>query len=212
MISASIGRARVADRLDVELPELAVAAGLRPVVAEHRPGHRSASPAAARSASRAGRRRARCRPSAPGRSAQRFGLLGPRREPEQLLLDDVGDLADAALEDVGLLEQRGLDPAVAVAAARSPASRSGGSRSGRLGRQQVAGAARGSEGRPSARESSGSASTRIAGEVRRAEPSAEVALDADDVLELLDPAHDPGQLRDRARPGASRSRRPCGPG
>ena len=31
-------RARVADRLDVELPELAVAARLRPVVAEHRPG------------------------------------------------------------------------------------------------------------------------------------------------------------------------------
>ena len=30
------GRSRVADRLHVELPELAVAAGLRPVVAEHR--------------------------------------------------------------------------------------------------------------------------------------------------------------------------------
>ena len=45
----------------------------------------------------------------------RFALLGPRREPEELLLDDVGDLADAALEDVGLLEHRRLDLAVAVA-------------------------------------------------------------------------------------------------
>ena len=31
------GRPGIADRLDVELPELAVAAGLRAVVAEHRP-------------------------------------------------------------------------------------------------------------------------------------------------------------------------------
>ena len=45
----------------------------------------------------------------------RLALLGPRREPEQLLLDDVGDLADAALEDRGLLEQRRLDRLVAVA-------------------------------------------------------------------------------------------------
>ena len=40
MISASIAGPGIADRLDVPLPELAVAAGLRPVVAEHRPEQR----------------------------------------------------------------------------------------------------------------------------------------------------------------------------
>ena len=73
-----------------------------------------------------------------GRSAHDSPLLGPRREPEELLLDDVGDLADAALEDVGLLEQRRLDPPVAVARgevrgealeARPASAVSGGSRS-----------------------------------------------------------------------------------
>ena len=81
------GRPGIADRLDVELPELAVAAGLRPVVAEHRPGQGRASPAAARSASRAGRRPGRCRPSAPDgapttptpRSAARAGRAPSRR-------------------------------------------------------------------------------------------------------------------------------------
>ena len=37
MISASTAGPGVADGLDVELPELPVAAGLRAVVAEHRP-------------------------------------------------------------------------------------------------------------------------------------------------------------------------------
>ena len=76
-----------------------------------------------------------------------LAVLGPRRQPEELLLHDVGDLADPALEDVGQLEHRGLDPAVAVARGEI-----GGetleARPGRgLGRQQVAGPARGSEGR-----------------------------------------------------------------
>ena len=44
-----------------------------------------------------------------------LGLLGPGRDPEQLLLDDVGDLADPALEHGALLEQRRLDRPVAVA-------------------------------------------------------------------------------------------------
>ena len=102
------GRPGVADRLDVELPELAVAAGLRPVVAEHRPGlgqlHRlrpGLHPVLDIGPDDAGRRLRAERPC--------LAFLGPRREPEELLLDDVGDLADAALEDVGLLEQRRLD-------------------------------------------------------------------------------------------------------
>ncbi len=51
-----------------------------------------------------------------GRSAHDFGLLRPRHDPVELLLDDVGDLADTALEDGGLLEHGRLDAAVAIAA------------------------------------------------------------------------------------------------
>ena len=137
MISASIAGPGVADRLDVELPELAVAAGLRAVVAEHRPGRRQLH---------------RLRPglhavldvgtddARGGLRAQcpRLRLLRARREPEQLLLDDVGDLADPALEDRRLLEQRRLDRPVAVAGGevggdaacrRSKTARSSGRRS-----------------------------------------------------------------------------------
>ena len=76
-----------------------------------------------------------------------LAVLGPRREPEELLLDDVGDLADAALEDVGLLEQRRLDPPVAVARGEVGGEPLEARPGRRLGRQQVAGPARGSEGR-----------------------------------------------------------------
>ena len=143
-------RARIADRLDVELPELAEPAGLRPVVAEHRPGHRELD---------------RLRPGvhpvlevraddASGRlgpERPRFGLLGSRRDPEELLLDDVGDLADAALEDVGLLEHRRRDLPVAVAGGevrRQPLETVPG---GPVGGQQVAGAPWGAWGRHRAR-------------------------------------------------------------
>jgi hypothetical protein len=51
----------------------------------------------------------RLRPERP-----RFGFLGPRREPEQLLLDDVGRLADPSLEHGRLLEERDLHLAVAI--------------------------------------------------------------------------------------------------
>ena len=107
-------RARVADRLDVELPELAVPAGLGSVVAEHRPGHRELHglrqglhPVLDVGADDPGGRLGAERPG--------LGLLGPRGDPEQLLLDDVGDAADAPLEHGGLLEQRRLDGPVAVA-------------------------------------------------------------------------------------------------
>ncbi len=106
---------RVADRLHVPLPELAVPAGLRPVVAEHRTGqgelHRlrpGLHPVLDVGAADAGRR---LRPERPT-----LALLAPaRRDAEELLLHDVGDLADPALEDRPLLEQRDLDLPVAVA-------------------------------------------------------------------------------------------------
>ena len=130
-------RPRVADRLDVELRELAVAPGLRAVVAEHRPDldelHRlrpGLHPVLDVGADDA---RGRFRPERP-----RLAVLGPRREPEELLLDDVGDLADPALEDVGQLEQRRVDAPIAVAGGevRGEALEA---RPGRgLGRQQVA--------------------------------------------------------------------------
>ena len=50
-----------------------------------------------------------------GRRAQASASSLRGDEPEELLLDDVGDLADAALEDRDLLEQRRLDAPVAVA-------------------------------------------------------------------------------------------------
>ncbi len=108
------GRPRVPDRLDVPLPELAVAAGLRTVVAEHRtrlgqldrlrPRLHAVLDIGAHDPG------GRFRAKGPG-----IRLLGPRGEPEKLLLDDVGDGADPTLEHVGQLEERGLDSAIAVA-------------------------------------------------------------------------------------------------
>ncbi len=85
----------------------------------------------------------------------RFALLGPRREPEELLLDDVGHLADATLEDIGELEQRRLDPAVAIARGEVRGEAFEPRPGGGLGRQQVAGATRCAEG-GHGRESRGS--------------------------------------------------------
>ena len=138
-------RPRVADRLDVELPELAVAAGLRPVVAEHRPdlgqldrlrpGLHPVLDVGAHDPG--GRLGAQC----PG-----LAILGPWRQAEELLLDDVGDLADPTLEDVGQLEHRRLDAPVAVArrqVGREPLEARPGRR---VGRQQVPGATCRTEG------------------------------------------------------------------
>ena len=56
-----------------------------------------------------------------GRSAQRSARCRRgRADAKQLLLDDVRDLADAALEDVAVLEHRRLDRLVAVARASGP--------------------------------------------------------------------------------------------
>jgi hypothetical protein len=71
----------------------------------------------------------------------RLGFLGPGHDPEQLLLDDVGHVADAAFEYLGLLDERRLDLAVAV-----PSSEVGGRPlearpGGPFGGQDVAGPA-----------------------------------------------------------------------
>ncbi len=135
------GRTGVADGLDVELPELAVAARLGTVVPEHRPGLGELD--------RLGpglHPVLDVRPDDPGGrlGAERpaLGVLGPGREPEELLLDDVGHLADPALEDVGQLEHRRLDPAIAIACGQvgCEALQAGPGRG--LGRQEVARAAR----------------------------------------------------------------------
>ena len=108
------GRARIADRLHVKLPELAVPSCLGPVVAEHRPDQGQLHGL--------GQRLHPVLDVGPDDPGGRFGterpglaLVGPRGEPEELLLDDVGRVADAALEDGRLLEERRLDRPVAVA-------------------------------------------------------------------------------------------------
>ena len=78
-------------------------------------------------------------------AADRGGRLGPQRqgaatlvlEGEHLLLDDVGGLADAAGEEIGVLEDRGLDQAIA-GRLQGPPSRGGDPASDReLVRQDV---------------------------------------------------------------------------
>src|SRR5205085_528561 len=76
-----------------------------------------------------------------------LGLLGPRCEPEELLLDDVGDFADPALEDVGQLEERRLDALIAVARGQVGREAFETAPRRRVGRKQVAGTPRGAKGR-----------------------------------------------------------------
>ena len=139
------GRPGIPDRLDVELPELAVAPGLRPVVAEHRPdrGQLDRLRPGMHPVLEVGANDSR---RGLGPERPRLGLLGPRGEAEELLLDDVGDFADPALEDLGLLEHRGLDTPVSVARREIGGEALEPRPGGRLGRQQVAGAARRSVG------------------------------------------------------------------
>ena len=112
MISASIDGLRDAERLDVDLVELAVAALLRPLAPEHR-------------AQRVDLQRgsvfirlcsitARTMPAvASGRSVSDDAVAVV--EGVHLLRDDVGLRADAAREQLRLLEDRRADLAVAVA-------------------------------------------------------------------------------------------------
>ena len=107
-------RTGIADGLDVELPELPVPTRLGPVVSEHRAGHRQPDWLRPRVHAVLEIRPDDARRGF-GPERPRFGLLRPRLDPEELLLHDVGHLADAALEDVRLLEHRRRDLAVAIA-------------------------------------------------------------------------------------------------
>ena len=95
--------------------------------------------------------RGRLRPERP-----RLPLFAPaRRHPEELLLHDVGDRADPALEERGLLEQRRLDHAVAVAGGQLQGGALEARERGPLVGQQVAGAPRGAKGCRHGAKSSG---------------------------------------------------------
>ena len=108
-----VGERRVgADRLGADLVELAVAAGLRALVAEERPEvgelHRLRQLVHAVLEVGAADRRRALRPQ--GDAAPALVLEG-----EHLLADDVGGAADAALEQLGVLEGRRRDRLVAGA-------------------------------------------------------------------------------------------------
>ncbi len=105
-------RSRKAHRLDVDLMELPVAPALRPLVAEH--GAYGPQPA----------RRLVGKVVLDDRTHHTGGELGAEREVlaiqailerVHLLLDDVGDLADALHEELGVLDDRRTDLLVAVA-------------------------------------------------------------------------------------------------
>ncbi len=110
--SASTRRVLGAERLGADLPELAVAAGLRALVAEE-----------AREVPELDRLAALVHAMLDVRAADGRGALGAQRqrapgdvlEREHLLAHDVGRLADAAREQLGRLERRRLDPLVSCA-------------------------------------------------------------------------------------------------
>ncbi len=103
-------RARETEGFDVDLVELAIAAFLRPLVAEHRAHQPDLLALVVQQAVRdAGADDARRRF---GPQRQRIVATVPERV--HLLLDDVGELADRALEELGALEQRQPDLAIAV--------------------------------------------------------------------------------------------------
>ena len=107
-------RTGVADGLDVPLPELAIAARLRPIVAEHRAAQADAHRLrqGLHAVLEVGTHDAggRLRPQRPAVAL----LAARRRNPEELLLHDIGRRADAALEDLALLEERRVHLGVAV--------------------------------------------------------------------------------------------------
>src|SRR5690606_32546230 len=111
-------RPGVAENLDVPLAELAVAARLGPVVAEHRPDQGQAKwpgpDVHAVLQVRADDAGGRLRTQRPLRSLL-VAAPGPG-DAEHLLLDRVARLAEAAGEELDALEQRDLDPLERVAA------------------------------------------------------------------------------------------------
>ena len=111
MISASMSGPCEAECFGIDLMELAVASRLRPFAPEHRPHAPNPQPALAQQSVRDHRAR-----DAGGRfGPQRDVILALIDEAEHLLLDDVGEIADRALEQLRLLDDRYAEFLVAVA-------------------------------------------------------------------------------------------------
>src|SRR5688500_11099068 len=138
------GGTGVTDDLDVPLAELAVAAGLRTVVAEHRTDHPEA-----------GRARKHVHPVLDEGTDDAGGRLGPERplgallvaargpaHAEHLLFDRVAALAEPAREELDALEERDLDPLECIAAREVARDRLDAIPRWRLPGQDVTGAAR----------------------------------------------------------------------
>src|SRR3546814_17493300 len=90
--------------------KLAIAAGRRTLVTEHRAGIPEPLLLVVQQAVFEAGAHARRRTFRPQRQAVAFAI----DEAEHLLLDDVGDFADRAFEQRGVFEQRQLDLAIAV--------------------------------------------------------------------------------------------------
>ena len=112
MTSASALGSAGAESLDADLPELPHPALLRPLVAEHRAGvvELREGPLRNERVFERGSHDARGSLRSQGEAASR-----PVVEGVHLLRDDVGRLADASREDVGVLEERRVDGFVPVA-------------------------------------------------------------------------------------------------
>ena len=132
--SHSTVRTRLAVDLGAGLVELALAPQLRALVAEHRPRVPDPRPAGA-----LGQPALDGGAHAPGGvlRAQRDALALPVLEGVHLLLDDVGGLADRALEQRGALDQRGAHLGVAVGGRGAPQRRLERVPRTHVGRQQV---------------------------------------------------------------------------
>ena len=123
-----------ADRLDPDLLQLAVAAGLRALVAEERPG-----------VAQLDRQRAAVQAVLDHRAHHTRGALGPQRhrpvaavgEGVHLLGHHVGGLPDPAGEQRGVLEDRQLDVAVSGATGGVQQAVAHGDELRRVGRQVV---------------------------------------------------------------------------
>jgi hypothetical protein len=137
------GRTRVADRFDVPLPELAKAAGLRAVVAEHRAEQGDLDRLRPRleAVLHVGTHDASCRLRS---ERPALALLAAAcTDPEELLLDDIRRRPDATLEDLAALEERRLDRRIAIPTGQVASDRLEALPGRALVRQQVARAPRG---------------------------------------------------------------------
>ena len=125
--------ARAADRFHVHLPELPVAAGLRRLVAEHRPQTPQLVTLSAQQA--VGNQRAH--DAGGGFGAQREAVATAVGEGIHFLADHVGVLADGALEELGVLNDWHANLFVAVGAEQLARARFEVLPGADLGRQHV---------------------------------------------------------------------------